>query len=168
MLVDSEDDPLVDLSNVSPTCIRDVLCSLEYAKKTSLKGVLVGHSISFPSNATCEVIRSLLSHHISSGSCLWAQGNACHSIVVGLIQEDCALVNQTEFQILIMSTLVKTLLVRSLRRIFDNHNVYYEAHFSLSKLRCELRKFITRLRAGKTNEEKQAAMIEAERKTVQK
>jgi len=113
MLVDSEDDPLVDLSNVSPTsgCIRDILCSLEYAKKTSLKGVLVGHLIKFPSNATCEVMRSLLSR-ISSGSCLGARGNACRSIVVGLIQEDCALVNQTEFQILIMSAL-KTLSVQS-------------------------------------------------------
>ena len=160
MPIDSEYAPK---KCVSPTSVAEILSSLEYAKKSFLKCALEHHSISFPSNATCEVMRSLLSLHISSGCCLGCSADACRAVVAGLIHEDCTLIDQLQFQILIISSSIKKLSSRSLHRMFDNHKIYYEADFSLSKFQRELRKFITRLQIGKSNEEKRTAIIEAEK-----
>ena len=167
MDIDPENSPLVDLNGVSPSYVNDILCSLEYAKKNYLKSSLAGHSVSLPSNATADVMRSLLSQHLTSGSCLGNSASGCRSVIVGLVH-GVALVDQSQFQILLLSSLVKSLSVRSMRRIFDTQNIPYEAHYNLSKFRRELRKFITRLQSGKTDEKKRAARLEAERETTRK
>lgn len=113
MDVDSEDCPLVDLLNVSPSSVDRILCSLEYAKKTFIKSTLNAHSVSFPSNATSDVMRSLLSLHITSGNCLGNSSIGCRSVVIGLIPAECVLLDRTDFQILLMSSLVKSLSLRS-------------------------------------------------------
>ncbi len=123
----------MDLKNVSPCFVDDIIRSLEYAKKTFIKSLLVDHSVSFPLNATADVMRSLLSEHLTSRFCLGKTINGCHSVVVGLIHADCALLDRTAFQILLMSSLVKSLSLRSFRRIFNTQNIHYNAQYNLSK-----------------------------------
>ncbi len=84
MDIDSENSALVDLKNVSPCFVDGILRSHEYAKKTFIKSLLVDHSVSFPSNATADVMRSLLSQHLTSGFRLGNSTNGCRSVVLSL------------------------------------------------------------------------------------
>ena len=120
-----------------------------------------------PLIATSDVTRSLLTHHFTSGNCFGNPGTACRNTVADLIHGNCILTNRTQFQIYLMSLLVKSFTLRTLRRIFNVQNIYHESSFTLSKFRHELRKFITRLGKGKSEEDKRAAIIEAEKEIDQ-
>ena len=119
MDVDSEGCPLVDLSNVLLSSVDRIFCSIKYAKKPFNKSTLEAHSVSFPSNATSNVMRSLLSLRITSGNCLGNSTIGCRRAVIGLIPAECVLLDHTNFQILLMSSLVKSLSLRSFCRVFN-------------------------------------------------
>ncbi len=167
MTIDCSSQSTVHANNRS---IKSILHSVEYANKSFIKTELVGHSITFSSNATTEDMKFLLAHHLSSGNCFALAAEACTGIVLTLLpdSDDKVLVsNQAAFQILIMTSLIKLQSLRIFRRIFDVHNIYYDTQFTLSMFRSELRKFITKLRKGKSKEDKREAIIEAENEVAQ-
>ena len=162
------DDISINADNISIFSVKDVFGSLEYAKKSFIKTILKNHSITIPSKATSDTMRSLVIHHLTSGNCLRNSADACRDIVGSLVSSDnCLLMNRTDFQILLLSSLIKSFSLRTFRRIFNVQNIFYESDFSLSKFRRELRKFITRLRKGKSQEEKHTATRSKANKAAQ-
>src|SRR6266545_3024372 len=163
MIIDSPSPSSVKSNNRSFSSVKEVLRSVEYANKSFIKNILVSHSVTFPPYATGEDMKSLLAHHLTLGTCLGNSANACRNIVLGLLPEsdNCCVYNKTGFQILIMTSLIKSSL-RILQRIFNVHEIYYETDFTLSNFRRELRKYITKLRKGKAEEDKRVAVLDAE------
>ena len=127
------DDPSVEANNSPPSSVKDLLRLVEYANKSFIKTILVGHSLMFLLNATSDVMRSLLTHHFTSGNCFGNPATACRNTVADLIPGNCILTNRTQFQIYLMSLLVKSFTLRTFRRIFNVQNIYHESSFTLSK-----------------------------------
>ena len=151
-----------------PMSISEFLTFIETSSRPVLLSIAQSHNIAVPPRSVLDVIRTLISDHISSGACLGSSLPACTILNSSLRSQDCD-DNNTDFQlnidlkIYILSRLLHKLKLRPLRRILSQNNVDHDSNGSRSYLRRELRKYITRLTHGKRTEEQRNKVLKLEK-----
>jgi hypothetical protein len=141
-----------------PMNVPDFLIFIETSTRPVLISIAQSHNIPVPFKSVVDVIRNLISDHISSGACLGSSLPACTLLNSSLCAQEpeCDDSNdnlnadfQLDLKIYILSQLLKKLKLRALRRLLSQNNVDHDSNGSRSYLRRELKKYITRLRHGK-------------------
>ena len=110
--------------------------------------------------------------HISSGACLGSSSPSCTILNSSFCGEepddnnnaDLRLIRRlsSDLKIDILSRIIHKLKLRPLRRILLQNSVYHDRNGSLSYLRRELKKYITRLKQGKRTEERRSKELKLE------
>ena len=155
-------------SHCHATTIHDFLSSLEDLRKPALLSIADSHNISLPLPTSINVLRDLISDHVSSGKCISSSSSFCIDFNLNFPvtvedsggQDDLSLIHS---KITILNQIAPKLSQRALRRILSYNSVAYHPNDSRSQLRRELKKFITRLKHGKRTEEQRNAAIVAEK-----
>jgi hypothetical protein len=155
-----------------PMNVPDFLIFIETSTRPVLISIAQSHNITVPSKSVVDVIRNLISDHISSGACLGSLLPACTLLNSSLCGQECDDSDDNlnadfqlsiDLKIYILSQLLKKLKLRALRRLLSQNNVDHDSNGSRSYLRRELKKYITRLRHGKRTEEQRNKELETER-----
>jgi len=155
------------LNTVRSSIVRDSLAtavnifqSFESLSKASLLAQASLHRIQLPSRPSVELLRSSLMQHITEGSCalpnLPEKPLGCTQFIDDYRQvnnqqqnNNISNISNTDLQIHILSSHLKKFTLVPLRRLLQMYGVEFHPQDSLSKLRRELKKYITRLKKGK-------------------
>jgi len=155
------------LSNVdSPDyeSLDDILMAVENLTKDSLISLAQVHSITFPLKCTVAHLRDIISNHLSCGLCASGSSDACIEIAEKFSANGDLKNNEIDqtnmlsnLEIQALSLVLRRVKLRPIRRILDLRNISYSHADGLSKLRKQLKTFITGLKRGQKNAEKVAA-----------
>ena len=161
------DDETCDAASI-PTNVPEFLTFIESSTRSVLLSIAQSHNITVPSKSVLNVVRNLISEHISSGGCLGSSLPSCTILNLGFCDEEHD-DNDVDFQlsrdlkINILSRIIHKLKLRPLRRILLQDSVYHDRNGSLSYLRQELKKYITRLKHGKRTEEQRSKELKLDK-----
>ena len=72
-----------------PTNIPHFLTFIETSTRPVLLSIAQSHNITVPSKSALDVIRNLISDHVSSGACLGSSLPACTNLNASLCGQDC-------------------------------------------------------------------------------
>ena len=154
-----------NLSNVDSLdyeSLADVLTAVEKLTKVSLISLAQAHSITFSLNCTITNLRGIISNHLSHGLCVSGSSEACIRTTEKLFADLQGVngndeIDQTvmlsNLEIQALSSVLQQINLRPIRRILDLRNISYSHSDSLSKLRKQLKIFITSLKKGKKRAE---------------
>ena len=150
----------------SAKALSHVLSSIEYANKAMLLDLVKLHGIRHPSKYSIDMLRDLLFSHLSYGECADSASVACTQLAASFcVRNDLyPFTTKVNLQLQILSSILYLVRQRPLRRILSCLNVTAESDLSLSKLRSELKKFITKLKRGKQKEYAHNSILEQEKK----
>ena len=155
-----------------PTNVPHFLTFIETSTQPVLLSIAQSHKITVPSKSALDVIRNLVSDHVSSSACLGSSLPACTNLNASLCGQDCESSNDNlnddfqltlDLEIHILSRLLRKLKLRPLRRILSQNSVNHDRNGNCSYLRRELKKYITRLRHGKRTEEQRNKILQLEK-----
>ena len=112
-----------------PMNIPDFLTFIETSSRPALLSIAQSHNITVPSKSILDVIRNLISDHVSSGTCLSSSLPACTKLNSSLcgqcdddnLNDDFQLT--IDLKIYILLRLLHKLKSRPLRRILSQNNV---------------------------------------------
>jgi hypothetical protein len=152
------------ISNRSSVSMESALVDMEGLPKASLISNAAHHGISLSDGVKRDDIQNLIMKHITQGNCLQKSDSAsfdgCSRVRDAIYESEDMLPSTSDYSLndlqvrILSSRPVKSLTLRPLRRILQLHGVSFPPDARLSRLRRELRKFITRLRKGKRSEER--------------
>lgn len=137
------------------------LKDIEILSRPSLFALASRHQIPISRESRTDNVRSLIMKHITKGRCLQKPSltipEGCSNVADNIkLYDDSDIplsdMSSIDRQIAVLSSLVKSLSLRPLRRLLQMHDVPYAQDAGRAKLRRELKKFITRLRKGKRSE----------------
>jgi hypothetical protein len=118
------------------------------------------HNITGPYSSS-DSLREFISTHLTTGACALSKSEVCIKLArtfhSGSHSEESELNNQNitllTLRIHVLSKIASTIKLRPLRHVLVNNNIEFSAnHDSLSKLRRDLKKYITILKRGKMTE----------------
>ena len=137
------------------SALSNLLSMIEYATKPVLTDIAKRHNVQLPLETNREVLRTLIASHLSNGDCANSDADGCRQVITSFYIESDVLSVLTKFtfQIQILSSILYLVRLRPLRRILSCLHVFTESDMSFTKLRSELRKFITRLKHAKRSED---------------
>src|ERR1700678_1083309 len=137
------------------SALSGLLSMIEYATKPLLTDIAKRHNVQLPLETNREVLRTLIASCLSNGDCANSDADGCRQVITSFYIESDVLSVLTKFtlQIQILSSILYLVRLRPLRRILSCLHVFTESDMSFTKLRSELRKFITRLKHAKRSED---------------
>ena len=137
------------------SALSNLLSMIEYATKPVLTDIAKCHNVQLPLETNREVLRTLIASHLSNGDCANLDADGCRQVITSFyIKSDVlSVLTKFTFQIQILSLILYLVRLRPLRRILSCLHVFTESDMSFTKLRSELRKFITRLKHAKRSED---------------
>jgi len=150
----------------SPAVALSGLFSLiEYASKSVLIGLMKHHNVQLPSPCNLEILRNLITSHLSGGHCAESDADGCMQLVSSFyVKSDVSTVlTKFIFQVQILLSIIYLVRLRPLRRILSCLHVSVESSMSFTQLQREFCECITRLNHGKRSEEARNLIIAQEK-----